>query len=93
MPNEMLVESAYAGNAGVKLLAQAQLDQLPDQYLALGDDVEQSVTNPFFGIIPVHQQHRHSAPPPAGQLLRPYPQLTDSQTWGSFAHSSYHSLR
>jgi len=49
LPNEMLVEAAYAGNAGVKLLAQAQLDQLPDQYLALGDELNRSVNNPFFG--------------------------------------------
>jgi hypothetical protein len=33
----MLLDAAYAGNAGVKLLAQAELNQLPDQFLARGD--------------------------------------------------------
>ncbi|MBL8221802.1 MAG: TonB-dependent receptor, partial [Bryobacterales bacterium] len=52
LPNEMLLDVAYAGNSGVKLLAQAQLNQLPDQYLALGDELNRSVANPFFGVLP-----------------------------------------
>jgi hypothetical protein len=93
LPNEMLVEAAYAGNAGVKLLAQAQLDQLPDQYLALGDELNRSVSNPFFGFIPATSSIGQRTTT-MGQLLRPYPQLTGlQQTWASMAHSSYHSLQ
>ena len=93
LPNEMLVEAAYAGNTGVKLLAQVQLDQLPDQYLALGDDLNRSVNNPFFGIIPATSSIGQRTTT-LGQLLRPYPQLTGfQQTWGSLAHSNYHSLQ
>jgi hypothetical protein len=93
LPNEMLVEAAYAGNAGVKLLAQVQLDQLPDQYLSLGDDLNRSVNNPFFGIIPSTSSIGQRTTT-VGQLLRPYPQLTGlQQTWTSIAHSSYHSLQ
>ena len=33
----MLFDLGYDGSASVKLLAQTQLDQLPDLYLALGD--------------------------------------------------------
>jgi hypothetical protein len=93
LPNDMLVETAYAGNAGVKLLAQVQLDQLPDQYLALGDALNQTVNNPFFGIIPTTSSIGNRTTT-LGQLLRPYPQLTGlQQTWGSLAHSSYHALQ
>jgi hypothetical protein len=93
LPNDMLMEAAYAGNAGVKLLAQVQLDQLPDQYLSLGDDLNRSVNNPFFGIIPTTSSIGQRTTT-VGQLLRPYPQLTGfQQTWGSLAHSSYHSLQ
>ena len=93
LKDEMLLDIAYAGNAGVKLLAQAQLDQLPDQYLSLGDGLSRSVPNPFFGIIPTTSS-LGQATTTAGQLLRPYPQFTDVQhTWGTFAHSSYHSLQ
>jgi hypothetical protein len=82
------LHAAYAGNAGVKLLAQAQLDQLPDQYLALGDELNRSVNNPFFGIIPMTSSIGQRTTT-AGQLLRPYPHLTGfQQTWASLAHSS-----
>lgn len=93
LPNEMLIDAAYAGNAGVKLLAQAQLNQLPDQYLALGDELNRSVANPFFGILPSTSSIGQRTTT-AGQLLRPYPHLTGlQQTYGSLAHSSYHSLQ
>ncbi|MBZ5624220.1 MAG: TonB-dependent receptor [Acidobacteriia bacterium] len=91
--NEMLFDVGYAGSAGVKLPAMAQLNQLPDQYLALGNGLNSQVTNPFFGIIPATSSL--GAPKiTAGQLLRPYPQFNKViQTWGSLAHSSYHALQ
>jgi hypothetical protein len=93
LPNEMLADVAYAGNAGIKLLAQTQLNQLPDQYLALGDELNRSVSNPFFGILPSTSSIGQRTTT-AGQLLRPYPHLTGlQQTWGSLAHSNYHSLQ
>src|SRR5262249_20655566 len=91
--NEMLIDVGYAGSVGVKLLGQPQLNQLPDQYLALGDALNRPVPNPFLGIIPVTSS-LGQATIPAGQLLRPYPQFTGVvQPWSSFAHSSYPSLQ
>lgn len=91
--NDLMFDIAYAGNAGVKLLAQTQLNQIADQYLALGDGLNASVNNPFLGIIPSTSSVGQRTTT-AGQLLRPYPQLTGlQQTWGSLAHSSYHSLQ
>jgi hypothetical protein len=97
--NEMLFDVGYAGSAGVKLLAVMQLNQLPDQYLALGSALTQHVPNPFFGL---DCGGRDCIPPTAplgqstttlGQLLRPYPQFGDvTYDWGSFAHSTYHAL-
>lgn len=93
LPGEMLIDAAYAGNSGVRLLAQAQLNQLPDQYLRLGDELNQSVNNPFFGIIPSTSSIGQRTTT-LGQLLRPYPHLTGlQQTYGSMSHSSYHSLQ
>lgn len=89
---DMLLDIGYAGSAGVKLPTQGQLNQLPDQYLALGTGLNRLVANPFFGIIPATNT-LGAANIAAGQLLRPYPQLNKLiQTWGSFAHSSYHAL-
>lgn len=93
LPQSLLVDVAYAGNAGVKLLAQAQLNQLPDQYLALGNQLNAVVNNPFFGIFPATSP-LGARTTTYGQLLRPYPHLTGlQQTWGSLAHSSYHALQ
>jgi hypothetical protein len=90
--NNALLDVAYVGNAGVRLLAQAQLDQIPDGDLSQGAGLTQTVKNPFFGIIP-STSSIGQATTTAGQLLRPYPQFAGvQQTWGSFAHSSYHAL-
>jgi outer membrane receptor protein involved in Fe transport len=93
LPKSMLFDIAYAGNAGVKLLAQAALNQLSDDKLALGAQLNQVVNNPFFGIFPTTSP-LGARTTTYGQLLRPYPHLTGLQhTWGSLAHSSYHSMQ
>src|SRR5262249_44445770 len=93
LPGSTLLDLAYAGNAGIKLLANNQVNQLPDQYLALGDELTRPVNNPFFGIIPATSSIGQRTTTVA-QLLRPYPHLTGvQQTWGTLAHSSYHSLQ
>ena len=67
-----LPDMAYVGNAGVRLLAQTELNQTPDADLALRAGLTQTIANPFSGIIPstssIGQQTKT-----AGQLLRPYP--------------------
>ena len=93
LPSSMLLDVAYAGNCGVKLLAQTALNQIPDQYLALGDGLARAVPNPFLGILPTTSTIGQATVTQA-QLLRPYPFLTGlQQTWGAFAHSSYHALQ
>jgi Carboxypeptidase regulatory-like domain/TonB dependent receptor len=89
---DMLLDVGYAGSAGVKLAAQGQLNQLPDQFLGMGKALDRIVANPFYGIVP--GTNTLPATVTAGQLLRPYPQFNKViQTWGSFAHSSYHALQ
>jgi hypothetical protein len=93
LTDQILIDVGYAGNAGVKLPAQVQINQLPDQYLALGDALNDVRANPFFGIIPATSSLGKSTVV-LGQLLRPYPQFTGvMQTWSSLAHSSYHALQ
>lgn len=91
--DNLLFDIAYAGNAGVKLLAQSDFNQLPDRFLSLGDDLNAVVANPFRGIAPA-TTGLGGATTTRGQLLRPYPQfLGVTHTWGSQAHSSYHGLQ
>ncbi|MBL8216441.1 MAG: TonB-dependent receptor [Bryobacterales bacterium] len=93
LPGSTLFDIAYAGNAGVKLQANSQLNQIPDAALAQGDALLRTVPNPFFGILPA-ATNLGRATTTAGQLLRPYPWLTGvTQQWGAMAHSSYHALQ
>jgi hypothetical protein len=93
-----LLEVGYSGNQGRKLSLAYQnlhVDQLPSQYLSLGTQLNQTVTNPFFGIIPASAGATLSGPTvPRWRLLVPYPQYTgvnlDISTPGGF--SSYNAL-
>jgi hypothetical protein len=93
LPGSMLFDIAYAGNAGAKLQANSNHNQIPDRYLALGDELNRVVPNPFFGVLPA-ATNLGRATTTYGQLLRPYPWLTGlTQQWGTMAHSSYHALQ
>ena len=69
----------YVANRGLYLSRSAEggmeLNQLDPKYLALGSQLNQSVPNPFFGVVNngVHLSRTIAR----GQLLRPYPQFTE----------------
>ena len=92
LPGNFFLDTAYAGSHGVHLYANLNYNQLPNQYLAMGDAIRQTVPNPFFGLIGTGTL---AAPTVArGQLLRPYPQFTGFTAVGSsFGSSLYHSLQ
>lgn len=93
MKDDMLIDVAYAGSAGVKLQADSNMNQLPDEYLALGDRLRQVVSNPFYGIFPANSSLGSSTTTRA-QLLRPFPQFMNiTHGFGTDAHSSYHALQ
>lgn len=87
-----LVEVAYAGSKGTHLPANQQIDQLPDEFLALGSQLQQQVTNPFFGQITSGPLAARTVA--RGQLLRPFPQYNGVSIGGiSNRNSSYHALQ
>jgi len=90
LPGQLLFEAGYAGNRGLKLQQDLELNQLPDSALALGDGLRAQVSNPFFGQITTGAL---AGPMVArAQLLRPYPHfLSVTATNSSFASSSYHA--
>ncbi|MEZ5351411.1 MAG: carboxypeptidase regulatory-like domain-containing protein [Bryobacteraceae bacterium] len=93
LPGSTLFDIAYAGNSGVKLQANSQLNQLPDSALAQGDGLLRTVPNPFVGILPATTALGRATTTVA-QLQRPYPWLTGlTHQWGAQAHSSYHALQ
>ena len=78
------------GSRGVKLLETRQLNQLPDEFLALGNRLIDPVPNPFFGQITMGAL---SGPTVSrGQLLRPYPHFLDVEAaHAAWASSAYHA--
>ncbi|MEZ5399074.1 MAG: carboxypeptidase regulatory-like domain-containing protein [Bryobacteraceae bacterium] len=93
LPGSTLFDVAYAGNSGVKLQANSQLNQLPDAALAQGDGLLRTAPNPFLGLLPATTPLGR-ATTTVGQLQRPFPWLTGlTHQWGTQAHSSYHALQ
>ncbi len=87
----------YNGNRGRKLLygnPNLDADQLPDQYLTLGSQLDGQVPNPFYNIVDP-STYLGSAPTIAyNEMLRPFPQFTYLQYTRSLpgARSSFNAL-
>jgi hypothetical protein len=84
----LMVETSYWGNKGTKLGFGVGFEEnfLPNQFLALGTELNRLVENPFFGLIP---SGTLSGPQVARrQLLLPFPQYTSVRRESPMAASS-----
>jgi Carboxypeptidase regulatory-like domain len=92
--NGFLVDVGYGGAKGTHLPIDGfQIDQLPDQYLSLGNSLTQTVANPFYNVLSPSAQ-LHTSTIQAGQLLRPYPQYNGMSFAGAgIGNSTYESLQ
>jgi TonB dependent receptor-like, beta-barrel len=74
LPGNVLLQMGYVGSHGVDIPASFSYDQLPDQYLSMGQSLLTLVPNPFYGNV---SQGVYSRPTiQQGYLLRPFPQFT-----------------
>ena len=90
LPGGLLLEVGYAGNRGLKLQQDLELNQLPDSALALGDGLRAQVANPFRGQIA--SGPLAAATVARAQLLRPYPHfLSVVAVNAAWASSNYHA--
>ena len=96
LPWRTAVEVAYVGTEGHDLQTNSEsglnINQLDPQFMTLGPALNQSVPNPFFGL--VNSGILIAPTVSRAQLLRPYPQFTDIiplQNTG--ATSLYHALQ
>jgi TonB dependent receptor len=94
----LLLDVGYSGSQGRKLLygygafyGGVNINQVPDNYLSLGNALNQQVVNPFYGVIksgPLSQPTVLRS-----QLLRPYPQFQNVNILDpSGASSSFNAL-
>ena len=100
--SDAVLTVAYAGSRGRNLLLQGfatvsnlNVNQIPDQYLALGSDaLLRQVPNPFFGIITNPGTVMSQPTVAAGLLLRPFPQYDRVlQLDPHKGRSDYHSMQ
>src|SRR5262249_902936 len=93
LPGGAVIDAAYAGSRGVHLLASGQqLNQVAEQYMALGSQLQRQVANPFYGLITTGNLSASTVP--QGQLLLPYPQYTGvSIISASNRDTTYHSMQ
>ena len=93
--NGFLIDVAYGGAKGTHLpIDSPQIDQLPDQYLSLGNALLQNVANPYFGHVTASGSSLAQATVQRGQLLRPYPEYTGVNFAGEgIGDSTYESLQ
>ena len=75
LPAGLFLETGYIGTRGRGLEFFYNSNELEPRHIALGAQLNEQVTNPFFGIVNegIFTQPRISR----GQLLRPFPQFTD----------------
>ena len=96
MPGGILIDVAYVGSRGVHLNKsgenQLNLEQLTPAAIALGSKLQQSVANPFYGIITTGPES--TATIPLYYLLAPFPQFTTVQaSYPTGGYSSYNAIQ
>lgn len=91
----VLIDVGYAGSKATHLsFSVLQTNQLPDQDLALGSALLQSVKNPLYGVLPSSAGTLGLPTVTQGQLLRPYPQyLNIGNSSPDVGNSTCHSLQ
>ncbi|MGH9397499.1 MAG: TonB-dependent receptor domain-containing protein [Terriglobia bacterium] len=93
LPKGFFLDLAYAGSRGAHLQTGNQnVNQLPDQYLSMGNALNASVPNPFLGLITSGPLSHPTVT--ASQLLRPYRQYNGLSIAGAgWGDSYYHSFQ
>lgn len=94
-PGSTIVEVGYTGTSGKQLnRPPIDLNELELQFVALGNQLNQLVPNPFFGLPEIPSNSVLARPTvQLGQLLRPYPQFLRVEAFDrNGANSEYHGM-
>lgn len=90
LPGNWMFEIGYAGNHALHLVGGGyDLNQLPDQYLSLGNALQNSVPNPYAGVVP---GSLGAATITQAQALKPFPYYSSiSVAVPTLGSSIYHA--
>ncbi len=78
LPGKVVIEVGYTGSRGTQLnRPPIDINEINPQYIPLGNQLNQLVTNPFYGVAGIPSTSILAQPTvQLGQLLRPFPQFT-----------------
>jgi hypothetical protein len=94
LPASVLVEAAYVGMHSLKQIESFNLNEKPDQYLALGTAENNRVPNPFLGAFPPASNLGQGTTITQNRLWVRYPQFTTLTLQGAnTGRALYHALQ
>jgi len=95
LPGQTSIQASYVGSVSQRLtMNNRNINQHPDQFLALGTRLNARVSNPFFGVITDTTSALSQPTTTVAQLLRPFPQFTGFTNSNlPFGWANYHSLQ
>lgn len=94
LPSRILVEVAYMGMLSLKEFESFNLNEKPDQYLALGSAENTKVPNPFYGIFPATSSLGQGTTVSQRQLWLAFPQFSSLTVNGAnTGRSTYNALQ
>ena len=93
LPGKVVVEVGYTGSMGKQLnRPPIDINELGPQYIPLGNQLNQLVTNPFYGAAGIPSTSILAQPTvQLGQLLRPFPQFTTVTAYDRNGANSFYN--
>ena len=97
LPGELSIQASYVGSLSQRLttnISNRNINQYPNEFLALRDRLNARVPNPFFGVITDPTSALSQPTTTVLQLLRPFPQYTGvNQSSLPYGRAWYHSMQ
>jgi hypothetical protein len=94
LPGRVSLEMSYVGNVSRRLPITRDINEVPDEFLALGTRLNARVPNPFHGVITDPRSALSQPTTTVSQLLKPFPQYVDlTQSVLPDGRSTYHALQ
>ena len=94
LPWQISVDASYVGNDSQRLTMSRNVNQYPDEFLALKTRLNAKVANPFYGVITDATSSLSQKTTTVQQLLRPFPHFTGlTQSALPYGRGDYHSMQ
>jgi hypothetical protein len=94
LPAQLSVDASYVGNVSQRLAMTRNVNQYPNEYLALKTRLNARVPNPFYGAVTDLTSSLNQPTTTVSQLLRPFPHFTGlTEAVLPYGRSHYDSMQ